>query len=403
MSFGKKTIDDIDVKGKRVFVRVDFNVPQDENGAITDDRRIRAALPTIEALEARGAKVILASHLGRPKGAPNPKYTLRPVQVRLGELLGNPVVLASDCIGAQVEKQVAALQDGDVLLIENLRFHAQEEANDPSFCKELAALADVYVNDAFGAAHRAHASTAGIAHVLRSESRPAVAGYLMKKELDYLGGALENPAHPFVSILGGVKVKDKIAVIENLIRKVDTLIIGGAMAFTFLKAQGKEIGSSILDEGNIDFASQIIRDYPTKLVLPVDVVVANGNPFETDIAQIQTRIVSVDDIPIGWAGFDVGPKTVAEFGAIISAAKMVIWNGPMGVFEFDAFAAGTRGVAQALADSLADTIVGGGDSAAAVEKLGFAERMTHISTGGGASLEFLEGKELPGVAALHDK
>ena len=403
MSFGKKTIDDVAVNGKRVFVRVDFNVPQDENRAITDDRRIRAALPTVKALLAGGAKVILASHLGRPKGTPNPKYSLAPVQARLSELLGVPVAMAPDCIGPEVAAQVAALEPGGVLLLENLRYHAEEEANEPQFSAQLADLADVYVNDAFGAAHRAHASTAGMAVLVREKGGPAVAGYLMKKELDYLGGALANPERPFVAILGGVKVKDKIAVIENLIQKVDTLIIGGAMAFTFLKAANKSIGSSVLDEGNIDFARQINHDYPTRLMLPVDVVVGDANPFETDIAQVHTKTVSVDGIPDGWSGYDIGPKTVEAFGNVIKNAKLVIWNGPMGIFEFDAFAGGTRGVAQALADSSATTIVGGGDSAAAAEKLGFADKITHISTGGGASLEFLEGKELPGVAALDDK
>ncbi len=403
MSFGKKTIDDVDVSGKRVFVRVDFNVPQDDTGAITDDRRIKAALPTIEALIARHAKVILASHLGRPKGAPNPKYTLKPAAVRLSELIGKPVALAADCVGTEAEKVVDSLKDGDVALLENLRFHAEEEANDPGFAKQLAALADVYVNDAFGAAHRAHASTEGIAKVLESEGKPAVAGYLMKKELDYLGGALENPERPFVAILGGAKVKDKIAVITNLLAKVDTLIIGGGMAYTFLKAQGKEIGNSLLDSTNLEFAKKVLAENPDKIKLPVDVTAASGNPFNVDIATIQTKTVSVDAIPADWEGVDIGPETVADFGKIIHGAKLVIWNGPMGIFEFDQFATGTKGVAQALADSSATTIVGGGDSAAAVEKLGFADKITHISTGGGASLEFLEGKELPGVAALQDK
>lgn len=403
MSFGKKTIDDVDVSGKRVFVRVDFNVPQDDTGAITDDRRIKAALPTIEALIARHAKVILASHLGRPKGAPNPKYTLKPAAVRLSELIGKPVALAADCVGTEAEKVVDSLKDGDVALLENLRFHAEEEANDPGFAKQLAALVDVYVNDAFGAAHRAHASTEGIAKVLESEGKPAVAGYLMKKELDYLGGALENPERPFVAILGGAKVKDKIAVITNLLAKVDTLIIGGGMAYTFLKAQGKEIGNSLLDSTNLEFAKKVLAENPDKIKLPVDVTAASGNPFNVDIATIQTKTVSVDAIPADWEGVDIGPETVADFGKIIHGAKLVIWNGPMGIFEFDQFATGTKGVAQALADSSATTIVGGGDSAAAVEKLGFADKITHISTGGGASLEFLEGKELPGVAALQDK
>lgn len=401
--FAKKTIDDIEVSGKRVFVRVDFNVPQDENLAITDDRRITAALPTITTLIRRRARVILASHLGRPKGAPNPKYSLAPVRERLSKLIGQEVALAPDCVGPEVESLAARLADGDVLLLENLRFHAEEEANDPAFAKQLAALADIYVNDAFGAAHRAHASTEGMAQVLKSEGKPAVAGYLMKKELDYLGGALDNPKHPFVGILGGAKVKDKIAVISNLITKVDTLIIGGGMSYTFAKAQGKEIGKSLLDSTNIEFARQLLIDYPDKVKLPVDVIVASANPFDTDLSQIQTKVVSVDDIPADWEGVDIGPKTVDLFGDAIKNAAIVIWNGPMGIFEFEPFAGGTKGVAQALAASSAETIVGGGDSAAAVEKLGYADKMTHISTGGSASLEFLEGKELPGVSALDGK
>ncbi|MDR3710264.1 MAG: phosphoglycerate kinase [Capsulimonadaceae bacterium] len=403
MGFNKKTVDDVDLTGKRVFVRVDFNVPQDDTGAITDDRRIRAALPTIKSLLAKNAKVILASHLGRPKGTVNPKYTLAPAAARLGELLGQPVALAADCIGPEAQKAVDALKPGQAVLLENLRYHAEEEKNDPEFSKALAALADAYVNDAFGAAHRAHASTEGIAKVLEAQGKPAVAGYLMQKELVYLGGALENPAHPFVAILGGAKVKDKIAVIENLLPKVDTLIIGGGMAYTFLKAQGYEIGKSLLDSTNIDFAKRVLAEAGGKIKLPVDVVVVDGNPFEADTSKLNTKTVAIDAIPADWEGVDIGPKTIVEFASIIKTAKLVIWNGPAGIFEIDAFAVGTRGIAQALADGNGTSIVGGGDSAAAVEKLGFADRISHISTGGGASLEFLEGKVLPGVAALEDK
>lgn len=403
MSFNKKTVDDVDLTGKRVFVRVDFNVPQDETGAITDDRRIRAALPTIQSLLAKNAKVILASHLGRPKGTVNPKYTLAPAATRLAELIGQPVALAADCIGPEAQQAVDALAPGQAVLLENLRYHAEEEKNDPDFAKALASLADAYVNDAFGAAHRAHASTEGIARVLEAEGKPAVAGYLMKKELDYLGGALENPARPFVAILGGAKVKDKIAVIENLLPKVDTLIIGGGMAYTFLKAQGYEIGKSLLDETNIEFAKKVLAESGDKIKLPVDVVEVDGNPFGDDLSKLQTKIVPISEIGAEWEGVDIGPKTIALFAEIIKAAKLVIWNGPAGIFEIDAFAVGTRGIAQALADGSGTSIVGGGDSAAAVEKLGFADRISHISTGGGASLEFLEGKVLPGVAALEDK
>jgi phosphoglycerate kinase len=398
MSFNKKTVEDIDVAGKRVLVRVDFNVPQDETGAITDDRRIRAALPTIQYLIGKGAKTILASHLGRPKGGPEPKYSLKPVAERLAELLGKSVPLAPDCVGDAVKGMVSSLKDGDVLLLENVRFHAEEEKNDPAFAKELASLAEIYVNDAFGTAHRAHASTEGVAHDL-----PAVAGYLLKKELDYLGGTVENPARPFAAILGGAKVKDKIAVIESLLPKVDTLIICGGMAYTFLKAKGYEIGKSLLDEGNIEFAKRIMADAGDKLALPVDVVTVDGNPFGGDPSSLNAKTVPADEIPADWEGVDIGPISIREFTAIIQGAKTVIWNGPAGIFEIDRFAVGTEGIAKALAESSATTIVGGGDSAAAVEKLGYADRMTHISTGGGASLEFLEGKVLPGVAALQNK
>jgi 3-phosphoglycerate kinase len=398
MSFNKKTVEDVDVAGKRVLVRVDFNVPQEETGAITDDRRIRAALPTIEYLIAQNARVILASHLGRPKGGPTPKYSLAPVAERLSQLLGKPVPLAPDSVGPEVQALVSKLADGDVLLLENVRFYPEEEKNDPAYAEKLASLAEIYVNDAFGTAHRAHASTEGVTHYL-----PAAAGYLMKRELDYLGSNIDNPKRPFVAILGGKKVVDKISVIEALLPKVDTLIIVGGMAYTFFKAQGKEIGKSLLDSNSLAFAKRLLDENGDKIMLPVDVMVVDGNPFDTDPATLPTKIVSVDEIPADWEGVDAGPVTVKAVAAVLQGAKTVIWNGPAGIFEFDQFATGTRGIAQALADSSATTIVGGGDSAAAVEKLGFADQMTHISTGGGASLEFLEGKELPGVAALQDK
>jgi len=396
----KKTIEDIEVRGKRVLVRVDFNVPQDETGKITDDRRIRAALPTIQYLLRQGAKTILVSHLGRPKGKPEDKerFTLKPVAERLSELLGKPVPLAPDCVGPEVEKMVQAMKDGDVLLLENVRFHPEEEKNDPEFAKQLAALAEVYVNDAFGTAHRAHASTEGVTKYL-----PGVAGYLMQREIEYLGGALANPKRPFIAVLGGAKVKDKIPVIENLVSKVDRLLIGGGMAYTFLKAQGKEIGQSLLDADSLDFCREMLAKAGDKILLPVDVVVADGNPFEKGPDGVQTRVVSVDAIPADWQGVDIGPETQRRFAEAVKGAGTVVWNGPMGIFEFERFAVGTRAMAQALVDSGAVTIVGGGDSAAAVEQLGFAEKMTHISTGGGASLEFLEGRVLPGVAALQDK
>lgn len=393
----KMTVKDLDVRGKRVFVRVDFNVPQDETGRITDDTRIKAALPTIQDLSSRAARVILASHLGRPKGAPNPKYTLAPAAKRLGELLGKPVAMAEDCVGPAAEAKVKALKDGDILLLENVRFHAEEEKNDPAFAKQLAALAEVYVNDAFGSAHRAHASTEGVAKFLH----PAAAGYLMEKELNFLGKAITNPDRPFVAILGGAKVKDKIGVITNLLDKVDTLIIGGGMAYTFLKAKGYEIGRSLLDADNVGFAGEMLARAEAKgvkLLLPVDTVVTDDFKSPT-----VTRTVPANQIPADLEGVDIGPETIKLFTAAIKAAKTVVWNGPMGVFEVPQFAAGTKAVAQAMVDADALTIVGGGDSAAAVEQMGFAGRMTHVSTGGGASLEFLEGKVLPGVAALTEK
>ncbi|MBC7233737.1 MAG: phosphoglycerate kinase [Chloroflexi bacterium] len=389
----KKTIRDIEVAGKRVLVRVDFNVPLDKAGQITDDTRIRAALPTIEYLRDKGAKVIVCSHLGRPKGKVAEEFRLTPVAKRLSELLGTPVQKTDDCIGPEVEKAVAAMKPGDVLLLENLRFHAEEEANDPGFAKQLAALADVYVNDAFGAAHRAHASTEGVAHFL-----PAVAGFLMERELTFLGKALADPTRPFVAILGGAKVSDKIGVIENLLPKVDWLIVGGGMANTFLKALGYEVGASLVEEDKVELAKDLLQRAGKKLMLPVDVVIADA--FAAD-AQHQT--VPVDKVLPGWRILDIGPQSVEAFNAVLKKAKTVVWNGPMGVFEFPAFAAGTVAIAKSLAETDATTIIGGGDSAAAVEQAGVANKMTHISTGGGASLEFLEGRVLPGVAALQDK
>jgi len=392
----KKTIRDIDVAGKRVLVREDLNVPLDpETGRITDDRRIEAAVPTLKYLAEAGAKVIVVSHLGRPKGGPDEKLRMNSVAVRLQELLGRPVKKLDDCIGPDVEQAVAAMSPGDVILLENVRFYSEEEKNDPEFARKLASLADVYVNDAFGTAHRAHASTEGVAHHL-----PAVAGFLMEKEIDYLSRALSAPERPFVAVLGGAKVKDKIKVIENLLTKVDTLIIGGGMAYTFLKAKGLEIGKSLLDAESLDYARQTMEEAAKRGVgfeLPVDVVVADR--FAEDAA-VQT--VPAEAIPAEWMGMDIGPKTAEKWGEILKQAKTVVWNGPVGVFEMDRFAAGTRALAEAIASSSAVSIVGGGDSAAALEKLGYADKMTHVSTGGGASLEFLEGRELPGVVALMD-
>lgn len=392
----KKTVKDFDLKGKRVFVRVDFNVPLDENGNITDDTRIRAALPTINYLVENQAKVILASHLGRPKGKFNLKYSLSPVAMRLSQLLNKEVIFAEDCIGEKVENLVSNMNPGDVLLLENLRFYPQEEENDRDFAKKLADLAEIYINDAFGTAHRAHASTAGIAEFL-----PSGAGFLMQKEIEIMGKALENPERPFVAVLGGAKVSDKIGVITNLLNKVDSLLIGGGMAFTFLKALGYEIGRSLLEEDKIELAGSIIKEAKekgVKLELPEDVVVAEEIKEGTDY-----KTVSVGEIPSNLIGVDIGEKTREKFAQIIKKAKLVVWNGPMGVFEIKSFSKGTLAIAEAMAESGAITIVGGGDSAAAVEQLGFADKMTHISTGGGASLEFLEGKELPGVAVLNDK
>jgi len=388
MSLEKKTVRDIDVKGKRVFVRADFNVPF-ENGAITDDRRIQESLTTIRYLLKEGASVILASHLGRPKGV-DPVLSLRPVADRLKLLLGQPVTLLPDCVGTQVETAVATLKPGEVVLLENVRFHDEEEANAPAFAAQLAKLADIFVNDAFGTAHRAHASTEGIAHHL-----PAVAGFLIEKELQYLGQAVLNPKRPFIAILGGAKVKDKIPVIQSLLPKVDKLLIGGGMAYTFLKAQGHEIGTSLLDATNVDFCRKVLDKAGDKIVLPLDCLIT-----PTLSADAKPQAVKVNAIPADQMGADIGPESSAMFSQIIRLAGTVIWNGPMGVFELAPFASGTLKVAQAMAESSGTTIVGGGDSAAAVEKFGLADRVTHVSTGGGASLEFLEGKELPGIAAL---
>ncbi len=392
----KKTIEDIDVSGKRVLVRCDFNVPLDGT-KITDETRIVAALPTIKYLLDHNAAVILCSHLGRPKGEFNMKYSLAPVAERLSEKLDKKVVLAKDVIGPDAQKCVSEMKPGDVVLLENVRFHKEEEKNDPEFAKKLASFAEIYVNDAFGTAHRAHASTEGVAHYL-----PAVAGFLIGKELDVMGKALENPARPFVAILGGAKVSDKIGVITNLLEKVDTLIIGGGMSYTFQKALGGSIGKSLCEEDKIDLAREMLekaKEKGVRILLPVDNIC--GQEFNNDTLRIT---VHSKQIPDGWEGMDIGPQTQALFAAEIANAATVVWNGPMGVFEFPNFAGGTRAIAQALADNRnCVSIIGGGDSAAAVEQMGYADKMTHISTGGGASLEFLEGKELPGVAALNDK
>ncbi|MED1795870.1 phosphoglycerate kinase [Brevibacillus nitrificans] len=390
----KKSIRDVELAGKRVFCRVDFNVPM-QDGIITDDTRIRAAVPTIQFLVEAGAKVILASHFGRPKGQVVEEMRLTPVAAHLSTLLGKDVKKLDDSIGAEVEAAVQQMEAGDVILLENVRFHAGEEKNDPEIAKSFAALADLFVNDAFGTAHRAHASTAGIANYI-----PAVAGLLMEKEIRFMGGALSRPERPFTAIVGGAKVKDKIAVIENLLTKVDHLIIGGGMANTFLKAQGLRVGASLCEDDKLDLARTLMaqaKERNVSLLMPVDVVVADR--FAAD-AEKQT--VSIDAIPDGWMALDIGPKTVEQYHKVIVDSKTVVWNGPMGVFEMDAFAQGTIGVAKAMSECSGTTIIGGGDSVAAVEKAGVAEQMTHISTGGGASLEFMEGKELPGVSVLAD-
>jgi phosphoglycerate kinase len=389
----KPTIADLDVAGKRVLIRADLNVPL-ENGKVSDDTRILAALPTIRYVLASNATPIVCSHLGRPKGKPDAKYSLKPVAERLAQLLGCRVQMAPDCIGPEAERMAATIPRGDVLLLENLRFHAEEEANDPKFAQALASLADVYVNDAFGSAHRAHASTVGVTAYL-----PAVAGFLMEKELTFLGQALASPSRPFVALLGGAKVSDKIDVIHNLLAKVDWLLIGGGMANTFLKAQGKAVGESLVENDKLEVAQSLLRDSGQKLILPVDVLVAARL-----VAEAQTRTVSVDDVPAGWRILDIGPQTVELFSRYLGSARTVVWNGPMGVFEMEPFSAGTFAIARVLARlNDATTIVGGGDSGFAVERAGVAERISHVSTGGGASLEFLEGEELPGVVCLNAK
>ncbi|MBQ7660828.1 MAG: phosphoglycerate kinase [Clostridia bacterium] len=397
--YNKKTIEDVAVEGKKVLVRCDFNVPL-KDGKITSDKRIVEALPTIKYLLSHGAKVILCSHMGKPKGEVNPKYSLAPVAARLSELLGKEVVLTKDIIGEDAKAKAAALKAGDAILLENVRFDAREEKNDPAFSKELASLAELYVNDAFGTAHRAHASTAGVAAYL-----PAVCGYLIQKEIGIMGKALSNPERPFVAILGGAKVSDKLNVINNLLGKVDTLIIGGGMAYTFLAAKGYGVGKSLLDESKIDYCRDMMKkaeEKGVKLLLPVDTTVAAGFPDPID-APIDVSVVPSDKIPADKEGLDIGTKTMELYADAVKNAKTVVWNGPMGVFENPTLAKGTISVAKALAESSATTIVGGGDSAAACEQLGFADKITHISTGGGASLEFLEGLVLPGIACLEDK
>jgi phosphoglycerate kinase len=388
----KKTIRDIEVTGKKVLVRVDFNVPI-QDSTVGDDTRIRAALPTLEYLLGHGAAVILCSHLGRPKGGPDPKYSLKPVAEHLKKLVGHEVLFASDCVGPEAEAAVQGMSPGSILVLENTRFHPEEEKNDPAMAKRLAALADVYVNDAFGSAHRAHASTEGVAKYL-----PAVAGFLMEKEIQYLGAAIADPAKPFIAILGGAKVSDKIGVIRNLLAKADTVLIGGGMANTFFKAQGYPVGDSLVEDGALDTAREILAMAGPRLRLPVDVAIADK--FAADAAH---RLMSTGPIPDGWRVLDIGPETVGLYARVIKSAKTIVWNGPMGVFEFPEFARGTFDVAKAVAESGATSIVGGGESVAAVQQSGLAEKITHISTGGGASLEMLEGMTLPGVAALMDR
>jgi phosphoglycerate kinase len=395
----KLSIDKVELKGKRVLVRVDFNVPLDENLNITDDIRITESLPTIKKIVADGGKAILMSHLGRPKGKQNPKFSLKPAAKRLSELLGKEVKLAIDCIGPDAKAMVDSMQNGDVLILENVRFHPEEEKNDPAFSKQLAELGDVFINDAFGSAHRAHASTEGITKFIKISA----AGYLMQKELDYLGGAITNPKRPYVAILGGAKISGKIDVINNLLGKVDTLIVGGGMAYTFYKAEGKEIGTSLLEAEKVDLAKEVLANAKKsgiKFLLPLDVVVASE--FKNDSP---SSIVSVDAIPADKMGLDIGPETIKLFSNELLNAKTIVWNGPMGVFEMDNFAKGTNAIANALAEATAKgaiTVIGGGDSAAAVAKIGLKDKVSHVSTGGGASLEFLEGKALPGVVALNN-
>jgi phosphoglycerate kinase len=388
----KKTVKDIDLKGKRVIMRVDFNVPMDK-GVVTDDKRIKASLPTIKFVLDQGASLILMSHLGRPKGGFDAEFSLKPASEVLAGLLGKPVQMAPDCIGPEVEKMAKALKPGEVLMLENTRFHAEEEKNDLGLAKKLAALADIYVNDAFGSAHRAHSSTEGIARFL-----PAVSGFLMEQELEYLGRAISNPERPYIAILGGAKISDKILVVETLLSKCDKLIIGGGMANTFLAAKGFNMQDSLVETGSIETAKTIMSKASDKLILPVDAVVADK--FE---AEANSKVVGTDKIPEGWRMMDIGPKSIDLFKTSLEGAKLIVWNGPMGVFEMPKFAEGTFAMAKLLAESGATTVIGGGDSASAVKKAGVAKQMTHVSTGGGASLEFLEGKELPGVAALQDK
>jgi phosphoglycerate kinase len=390
--FNKKSVVDIDVMGKRVLVRVDFNVPI-KDGAVGDDTRIRAALPTLQYLLEHGAAVILCSHLGRPKGEVMPEYSLRPVATHLSKLLDRPVAFAEDCVGPVAEQAASALKPGGVLLLENTRFHAGETKNDAEMSRQLAALADIYVNDAFGSAHRAHASTEGVARYL-----PAVAGFLMEKEIRYLGQAIENPAHPFIAILGGAKISDKIGVIKNLLEKADQVLIGGGMANTFFKAQGYPVGDSLVEDESLEMARELLAAGGNRLRLPVDVVI--GDRFEADA---ERKVMSMGPVPPGWRILDIGPNTLDNFSKIIADAGTIVWNGPMGVFEFPRFAEGTFGLAKAVAGSKATSIIGGGDSVAAVQQTGVADRITHISTGGGASLEMLEGIILPGLAALQDK
>ena len=392
----KKTVKDIDLTGKKVFVRCDFNVPMDENQNITDNRRIVGALPTIKYLIDQKCKIILSSHLGRPKGEFKPEYSLAPVAKELSKLLGQEVLMAKDVIGESAKTLAANLQEGQVMLLENVRFHREETDNDPEFSQKLASLAEIFVNDAFGAAHRAHSSTVGVASYL-----PAVSGLLIEKELQFLGNALNNPERPFVAILGGAKVSDKIGVIDSLLEKVDTLMIGGGMAYTFFKAQGYEVGNSICEVDKLDLAKEAMakaKERGVKLMLPVDTKV--GKEFKPDT---ESKVVAWTEIPEGWEGFDIGPKTIEMFKEELQKAKTVVWNGPLGLFEFDQFAIGTNEIAETLSKIDATTIIGGGDSAAAVRKAGLQDKMTHISTGGGASLEFLEGKKLPGIECLQDK
>lgn len=401
-ALNKKTVDDINVKGQKVLVRCDFNVPL-KNGVITDENRIIAALPTIKKLIADGGKVILCSHLGKPKGEPKPELSLAPVAKRLSELLGKEVVFAADAnvVGENAKKAVAAMQDGDVVLLENTRYRAEETKNGEEFSKELGSLADIFVNDAFGTAHRAHCSTVGVVSYVKE----AVAGYLIGKELKYLGNAVDSPVRPFVTILGGAKVADKLTVIENLLNKADTLIIGGGMAYTFLAAKGYSVGKSLLDTEKIDYCKDMLKkaeEKGVKILLPIDCTIAKSFPDPID-GPIEVEVVDADKIPDDYQGLDIGPKTAELFANEVKSAKTVVWNGPMGVFENPTLAKGTISVAKSLAETDAVTVIGGGDSAAAVNTLGYGDKMTHISTGGGASLEFLEGKELPGIAALNDK